>query len=316
MTATRRPRAAVRARATNRDVRDRIRARQTLGTLSRQLDAVLTDQQDTLALLDARMKMLKGHEDELARQAREREAALRAAAKAREQALLAQARARRAALAAIAQVKAKIEAQVQAQIAQARRAAETQAAGQAEAQAQSQAQSQAEAIAQARALLLAQQRASGALHTDATRRVSGPVTTGNAAADAVVALAEAQVGKPYAPLGPYQRNGPDRFDCQGLVFWVFKQFGITLPNGATAQYDAVQHISAAEARPGDLVFFHREHDAHGWFYHHVGIVTGPGTMVNALNSASGVRDDLIDDISDSDGWVSYGRALNSNNTKR
>jgi len=125
----------------------------------------------------------------------------------------------------------------------------------------------------------------------------------------VVALAKSEIGKPYAPLGPYERNGPDRFDCQGLVWYVFSRYGVNLPHGATAQYNAVQHISAAQAGPGDLVFFHLNNDPTGWYYHHVGIVTGPNLYVSALGTKYGVVQTTISGSKDRNGWVAYGRVF-------
>ena len=69
----------------------------------------------------------------------------------------------------------------------------------------------------------------------------------------VAQIAKTRVGKAYGP--PYY--GPDSFSCDGLAWWSFKQLGKTLPTGATNQYYATQHISAAAARPGDLVFYHK-----------------------------------------------------------
>ncbi len=46
------------------------------------------------------------------------------------------------------------------------------------------------------------------------------------------------------------------FDCSGLTQWSYGIAGINIPRTAQQQYDASQHISLADAKAGDLVFFH------------------------------------------------------------
>jgi cell wall-associated NlpC family hydrolase len=60
-----------------------------------------------------------------------------------------------------------------------------------------------------------------------------------------------QKGKPYH----YGSAGPSRFDCSGLVQYVFKtSLGLSLPRTAAEQYAASKHILKAYVHPGDLVF--------------------------------------------------------------
>jgi cell wall-associated NlpC family hydrolase len=103
--------------------------------------------------------------------------------------------------------------------------------------------------------------------------------SGSATAQAIVAAAAAQSGKPYS----YGSAGPNAFDCSGLVKYVFAQFGISLPHNAHAQMGYGRAISAAEAAPGDLVFF-----LDGGYAYHVGIYAGGNTMYDAPNSGSTV----------------------------
>lgn len=72
------------------------------------------------------------------------------------------------------------------------------------------------------------------------------------------------------------------FDCSGLVQWCYGQAGITLPRTAQEQYDAVQHLEAEEAKPGDLVFFTGTYRTEN-FITHVGIYAGDGKMFHAGN---------------------------------
>lgn len=108
--------------------------------------------------------------------------------------------------------------------------------------------------------------------------------------DAVIAFAAAQVGKAYIWGG----EGPNGYDCSGLVMMAFRQNGIYLPHGSQAQYGLGTKIPLSQARPGDLVFY----GASGATNHHVGIYVGNGRMINALNSNAGIRYDSIYLMSD------------------
>lgn len=102
---------------------------------------------------------------------------------------------------------------------------------------------------------------------------------GSATGQAIVAAAAAQSGKPYV----YASAGPNSFDCSGLVKYVFGQFGISLPHNANSQMGYGTPVSAANAAPGDLVFF-----LDGGYAYHVGIYAGGGQMYDAPNSGSTV----------------------------
>jgi cell wall-associated NlpC family hydrolase len=91
---------------------------------------------------------------------------------------------------------------------------------------------------------------------------------GKAAAAARWALT--QQLKPYV----WGAEGPNGFDCSGLVMWAYQKVGISLPHYTGNQWTAGTHISREELRPGDLVFFYND-------LHHVGIYVGGGMMVHA-----------------------------------
>lgn len=91
-------------------------------------------------------------------------------------------------------------------------------------------------------------------------------------ASAVIAEALAQIGKPYLWGG----NGPDEFDCSGLMNYVYRAVGITMPRTADAIYRAVAHVGLDQLRPGDMVFFGSPS-----LVHHVGLYIGNGRMIHA-----------------------------------
>jgi cell wall-associated NlpC family hydrolase len=99
-------------------------------------------------------------------------------------------------------------------------------------------------------------------------------------ADRVLQEAARHHGAPYQ----YGAAGPNTFDCSGFTMYVFGKFGISLPHNAASQYGYTHHISSAEKRPGDLIFF----TGSGGIYH-VGIYDGGGEMWAATHSGDVVR---------------------------
>jgi cell wall-associated NlpC family hydrolase len=97
----------------------------------------------------------------------------------------------------------------------------------------------------------------------------------------VVAEAKKHIGQPYV----WGATGPKKFDCSGLVLYSYHKFGYTTPRISEDQYTAARLIPASRAVPGDLVF---THDSVGDVYH-VGIYTGPGMSVAAIDPSSGVN---------------------------
>ena len=70
------------------------------------------------------------------------------------------------------------------------------------------------------------------------------------------------------------------FDCSGYVCWVYNQNGYNVGRTtANGLWNKSQHISEAEAKPGDLVFFKGTYDTPGMS--HTGIYLGNGMMVSA-----------------------------------
>jgi len=98
---------------------------------------------------------------------------------------------------------------------------------------------------------------------------------GTASSGDAISTAKQFLGRSYVWGGSNPSTG---FDCSGLVQWSYKQAGVSLPRTASQQYLTTQHISASQARVGDLVFF-----SYGSGIAHVGIYLGNNTMINAQN---------------------------------
>lgn len=95
-------------------------------------------------------------------------------------------------------------------------------------------------------------------------------------AGTIVGLAEAQIGKPYV----FGDEGPNDFDCSGLVQYVYGLVGIKTPRIAADQQAWATPTS--NPLPGDLVFY-------GAPAHHVGIYVGGGQMIDAPHTGAMVR---------------------------
>ncbi len=106
---------------------------------------------------------------------------------------------------------------------------------------------------------------------------TGSASSGTTAAK-VIAEAKKYLGVKYIWGG----ESPTGFDCSGLVQYVYKKFGVSLPRVSQDQAHSGRAVTAAEAKPGDLVFFHNPAT-------HVGIYLGNGMMLDAPNSRSVVR---------------------------
>ena len=97
-----------------------------------------------------------------------------------------------------------------------------------------------------------------------------------------------ELGTPFVMGG----NGPDGYDCSGLVQQAYRHAGISLPRIANDQYEATTPISAAQLQRGDLLFY-ATNTADPGTIHHVAIYIGNGMMVNAPFTGAFVRIDSM-----------------------
>ena len=85
----------------------------------------------------------------------------------------------------------------------------------------------------------------------------------------------------------YGTAGPNTFDCSGLVLYVYRQFGITLPHTSRLQGEMGTWVDINNLQAGDLVFFDTI-AGNGLRYDHVGIYLSGGQFIQAASSRSGV----------------------------
>ena len=94
---------------------------------------------------------------------------------------------------------------------------------------------------------------------------------------AMLTEAEKYIGYPYVWGGSSPATS---FDCSGFVSWIVNHSGWDVGRlGATGLYNICTPVSAAGAKPGDLVFFVGTYDTDG--ISHCGLYVGDGWMIHA-----------------------------------
>jgi cell wall-associated NlpC family hydrolase len=119
-----------------------------------------------------------------------------------------------------------------------------------------------------------------------------------------VELARSKIGAPYV----WGAEGPDAFDCSGLVLWVYGQLGLQVPRTAQQQFDWATPIDPAQLQPGDLTFFENTYTSSDRITH-VGIYVGGGMMVMATTTGDYVREVAMSDAYWSAHFAGAGRPL-------
>jgi cell wall-associated NlpC family hydrolase len=105
---------------------------------------------------------------------------------------------------------------------------------------------------------------------------------------AAVAFAKVQVlaRKPYV----WGAQGPNSFDCSGLVYAAYKAAGLDWPNwdrlNAALYAGYTKHVSLTELAPGDLLFYSYKGTIST--IHHITIYAGGGMMWEANSTKTGL----------------------------
>jgi len=126
----------------------------------------------------------------------------------------------------------------------------------------------------------------GGCATSTPRTAGGDAEGEEVTASRVAEIALDLEGTPYR----FGGEGPNGFDCSGLVHYVYEQAGIDVPRTARGQYEAVDPLYRHQIRPGDLVFFRTQ----GVFVSHVGIYVGDDRFVHALKPGQPVKTAELD----------------------
>ncbi|WP_227866769.1 NlpC/P60 family protein [Clostridioides sp. ES-S-0190-01] len=97
-------------------------------------------------------------------------------------------------------------------------------------------------------------------------------------AKTVISEAKKHLGKPYKWGG----NGPNSFDCSGLMVYCFKKVSINLPRTSSQQSTVGKKVEKKNLQAGDLVFFHNP-------VSHVGLYIGNGEFIEAPGKGKKIR---------------------------
>lgn len=100
---------------------------------------------------------------------------------------------------------------------------------------------------------------------------------------AIVDAAASKIGSQYV----WGAAGPNAFDCSGLTSWAYQQVGKHIPRTSQAQAAGGTKIAKEDMRPGDIVVFYSGAS-------HVGIYTGHGTVINAMNESTPLSETPLD----------------------
>ncbi|WP_245674852.1 C40 family peptidase [Herbidospora cretacea] len=96
--------------------------------------------------------------------------------------------------------------------------------------------------------------------------------------------ASSKLGSPYV----WGAEGPDTFDCSGLVQWAYGQAGIKMPRVTNQQWATGPQVPLSQAQPGDLLFWRNDPTNPGYISH-VAIYWGNGQMLHSPRTGDVVK---------------------------
>jgi cell wall-associated NlpC family hydrolase len=114
--------------------------------------------------------------------------------------------------------------------------------------------------------------------TDPATLQDHPAPPASDRARAAIEAALADLGKPYV----FGAEGPDAFDCSGLIQQAWRQAGVELPRTSSEQAQAGQQVPLSDIQPGDLVIYYAGRS-------HIGMYVGDGRIIHAPHPGTQVR---------------------------
>ncbi|MTE15527.1 hydrolase [Nocardia sp. CT2-14] len=104
-----------------------------------------------------------------------------------------------------------------------------------------------------------------------------PAAMPKKAGERAIEAARTKLGASYSAGG----DGPDSFDCSGLVQWSYREAGVDVPRTSYSQLAAGTPVSLDELEPGDLVSYYGGS--------HSALYLGDGEVIHASDYGSGVK---------------------------
>ncbi len=114
--------------------------------------------------------------------------------------------------------------------------------------------------------------------TSKNETTTAPKTKG----EEIVEYAKKYLGYKYVSGGASPKSG---FDCSGLTYYVYKQFGYTLSRTSSAQAKNGKEVAKSDLQPGDLLIFKNQTLTK---IGHVGIYIGNNKMIHSSEPGVGV----------------------------
>lgn len=112
---------------------------------------------------------------------------------------------------------------------------------------------------------------------------------------------QVQARKPYI----WGAEGPDAFDCSGLVYAAYRSAGLNWPNwdrlNSSLYFSYTKHVPISQLLPGDLLFYSYKGTVNT--IHHITIYAGNGMMWEANSKGKGL---LYSNIYSIKGLMPYG----------
>ncbi|GAA3870653.1 C40 family peptidase [Saccharothrix violaceirubra] len=114
---------------------------------------------------------------------------------------------------------------------------------------------------------------------------AGNFLVASGAASTAIEFTRQQLGEPYLWGG----NGPDAWDCSGILVKAFGAAGVKIPRVANDQYmSGGAHLPVREAKAGDLIFW-ATNPANPVTVHHVGMYLGNDQYIHAPQTGDVVK---------------------------
>jgi cell wall-associated NlpC family hydrolase len=101
----------------------------------------------------------------------------------------------------------------------------------------------------------------------------------------VIELAKQKLGMNYVWGGESDAEGG--YDCSGLLWWAFKEVGISMPRVSMAQAERGKRVPISELKPGDLVAW--ENNPRQVGADHIALYLGDGQILEAPRTGLKVR---------------------------